>query len=179
MDPVDFLKIVLDSERLAVLGLVAGEPQPAETLAARTGQRRKDVLATLAPLLEAGIVEHTGDAYRLRPDALRALAQRLPQPQPAAREIFYGMTDGERSVLARFFSGERLTEIPSARGKRRVVLERIALDFEAGVRYPEQEVNKTLARYHADYAALRRYLIDEGFLDRAEGRYWRSGGRVE
>ena len=30
-----------------------------------------------------------------------------------------------------------------------------------------------------DYAALRRYLVDEGFLTREGGIYWRSGGTVE
>jgi hypothetical protein len=25
-------------------------------------------------------------------------------------------------------------------------------------------------------ASLRRYLVDEGFLERAKGEYWRSGG---
>ncbi len=31
---------------------------------------------------------------------------------------------------------------------------------------------------HPDHAALRRYLVDEGFLSRASGEYWRSGGTV-
>jgi hypothetical protein len=31
----------------------------------------------------------------------------------------------------------------------------------------------------AGHAALRRYLVDEGFLDRDHGRYWRTGGRVD
>jgi hypothetical protein len=26
---------------------------------------------------------------------------------------------------------------------------------------------------------LRRHLVDEGFLDRDHGRYWRTGGRVD
>ncbi|MBD0322694.1 MAG: DUF2087 domain-containing protein [Aldersonia sp.] len=26
---------------------------------------------------------------------------------------------------------------------------------------------------------LRRFLVDDGFLDRAEGEYWRAGGRVD
>jgi hypothetical protein len=59
------------------------------------------------------------------------------------------------------------------------VLERLALDFEPGVRYPERDVNEVLRRYHEDYAALRRYLVDEGFLSRERGSYWRSGGRVD
>ena len=35
-----------------------------------------------------------------------------------------------------------------------------------------------LRRYHDDYAALRRYLVDEGFMTREGGVYWRSGGTV-
>jgi hypothetical protein len=40
------------------------------------------------------------------------------------------------------------------------------------------EVNGILRRFHDDHATLRRALVDEAFLDRAEGRYWRSGGRI-
>jgi hypothetical protein len=35
-----------------------------------------------------------------------------------------------------------------------------------------------LGALHADYAALRRYLVDEEFLSRSGGLYWRSGGTV-
>ena len=51
--------------------------------------------------------------------------------------------------------------------------------FEPGVRYPEPDVNVMLAAFFDDYAALRRYLVDEGFLARAEGSYWRAGGSVD
>jgi hypothetical protein len=40
-------------------------------------------------------------------------------------------------------------------------------------------VNLILGKRHADTAALRRYLVDEGLLDRAGGEYWRAGGTVE
>jgi hypothetical protein len=69
-------------------------------------------------------------------------------------------------------------ELPAHRSKRLVVLERLALEFEPGRRYEEAEVNALLGRIHPDHATLRRALVDESFLDRAEGRYWRSGGRV-
>ena len=59
------------------------------------------------------------------------------------------------------------------------MLERLALEFEPGIRYPEREVNAALRRFHDDVAALRRYLVDEGYLSREGGRYWRTGGRVE
>jgi hypothetical protein len=36
-----------------------------------------------------------------------------------------------------------------------------------------------LRRFHPDVAALRRYLVEEQFLDRRDGRYWRSGGTTD
>ena len=61
--------------------------------------------------------------------------------------------------------GTRLTEIPVSRSARTVVLERLASEFEVGLRYTEKEVNSTIQTFHPDYAALRRYMVDEGFLD--------------
>lgn len=178
MEAVEFLKLVLDPGRLAVVGIVAAGPRTLDELTAATGQRPRDVLGTLAPLVQAGVVEQHEQHYTLRPAALRELAADLPERPGPDRSILFGMTQEEQGILSRFFRGDRLTEIPTQRGKRLVVLERLALDFEPGVRYPEAEVNAMLGRYHDDYAALRRYLVDEGFLDRASGSYWRSGGRV-
>lgn len=178
MDAVDYLKLLLDAERLAVVGLVALAPTTADDLAERTDLRRREVLETLAPLVRGGIVVHEGECYRLDPVALRELAEDLPAPAPPAEAVLFGMTDEEAEVLARFFRGHRLTEIPAHRSKRLVVLERLALEFEPGVRYDEREVNEMLGAFHPDHASLRRYLVDEGFLDRHEGEYWRSGGRV-
>lgn len=85
------------------------------------------------------------------------------------------MTD--REVLARFFdTAGRLHTIPAKQAKRRVVLDHLAQAFEPGRTYPEAEVNAMLERVHPDYAALRRYLVDDQFLTREESVYWRSGG---
>lgn len=82
-------------------------------------------------------------------------------------------------ILNAFFADGRLTGVPAKHAKRLVVLDELAQSFEPGVRYPEREVNEILRRFHDDYAALRRYLIDASFLSRSEGLYWRSGGSVE
>jgi hypothetical protein len=82
-------------------------------------------------------------------------------------------------VLRAFFRDGRLTEVPAKESKRRIVLGRIALEFEPGVGYDEATVNAIVARFSTDHAALRRYLVDEGFLHRDHGRYWRTGGRVD
>ena len=84
------------------------------------------------------------------------------------------------AVLRTFLDADgSLREIPTRTRKRLVVLDHLAQQFEPGERYPETEVNHRLRAFHPDVAALRRYLVEEGFLDRAEGLYWRSGGSVE
>lgn len=83
------------------------------------------------------------------------------------------------ALVARFIKNGRLVIMPSKRSKLLPVLDHMAQDFEPGRTYPESEVNAVLGRYHDDYAALRRYLVDEGFMTRDAGLYRRSGGTVE
>jgi hypothetical protein len=71
-----------------------------------------------------------------------------------------------------------LAQLPSRHAKRLRLLDVIAQAFEPGVRYPEQRVSEFLGEIHPDFAALRRYLVDEDFLSREDGVYWRSGGSV-
>jgi hypothetical protein len=82
-------------------------------------------------------------------------------------------------LIDRFMPGGRLVQMPARRNKRLVVLDQVARAFEPGRRYPEQEVNFILLDVYDDYAALRRYLVDEGFLAREDGIYWRVGGTVD
>ena len=87
------------------------------------------------------------------------------------------MTD--QRVLETFIRDGRLVLMPTKRSKLLVVLDHLAQQFEPGRKYTEAEVNETLQRFHDDYAALRRYLVDEGFLSRESNVYWRSGGTVD
>ena len=75
----------------------------------------------------------------------------------------------------------RITQIPRQPAKRRVLLDLLAQEFEPGVRYTEKEVNRALGRFHPDTAALRRYMVDEEFMERdpTGGLYWRAGGPVD
>ena len=91
-------------------------------------------------------------------------------------------TDHDREtakVLRAYFDGPRLTAMPRPGRKRQVVLEHLVMQFEPGVHYSEASVNMVLQAAHPDVAALRRYLVDAGLMDRAHGEYWRSGGWVD
>lgn len=84
-----------------------------------------------------------------------------------------------RDERLRVFVGDgKLKALPAKHSRRRLLLEEVAQAFEPGVRYPERLVSLFLATIYDDYAALRRYLVDEGFMSRAHGEYWRSGGTV-
>lgn len=85
----------------------------------------------------------------------------------------------QEAVLRTFMRDGRITVVPAKRSRRVVLLDHIAQLFDVGVRYRETDVNQILRNVHDDYAMLRRYLVDEGFLTRDHGVYWRSGGSVD
>ena len=86
----------------------------------------------------------------------------------------------DERILRHFLTDDgRLHTIPSKRAKLLVVLDHLAQAFEPGRVYPEPEVTEVLQRFHPDHAALRRYLVEDQFLSREDGRYWRTGGTVD
>jgi hypothetical protein len=174
--PAEFLRIAVDPVRLAILGRAAVGPVDAEELAAALGEDRRRLRREIGRLVETGLLTRDG---RLDRSALRSVARAFPQAAPADPSLVSGpWTEDEARQLAQCFSGSRLTGIPVNRSRRRLVLERLAQEFEPGLRYDERTVNSMLQVFHSDHTTLRRYLVDEGFLTRAEGVYWRSGGRV-
>jgi hypothetical protein len=86
-----------------------------------------------------------------------------------------------RDAVLRAFLAEdgSLRSIPTRAAKRLVILDHVAQAFPIGESWPEAEVNAVLRRFHPDVAALRRYLVEDEFLDRRDGRYWRSGGSTD
>ena len=165
-DIADFLGLVLDRVRLAVLGHAAvGRIEPS-ALAKSLGVDEKRVLKAVASLEAAGLMV---DGVLVE-ESLWELAASRPQAEAASDAVVDGPWSGEEvRVLETFFTGDRLSRSPEKRGKRLVVLERLAMEFEPGIRYEEREVNFRLQMFHADYAALRRYMVDEGLMTRADG----------
>ena len=178
--PDDILRALADPERLAIAGMLAqGDVSPSD-LSRILGLPAARVRKHLNRLSAAGVARLNDDrrTYRLDPETLRGAAEQVGPPREAGIALGAANED-EEAVLRTFFRDGRLTEIPAKESKRRIVLERIALEFEPGVRYDEKEVNVVVSRFHDDYAAIRRYLVDEGFLTRERGEYWRTGGRID
>jgi hypothetical protein len=86
----------------------------------------------------------------------------------------------ENRVLSNFLTDDgRLRTIPAKHSKLLVVLDHLAQQFEPGQKYAEPEVNEVLQRFHPDFAALRRYLVENDFMTREDAVYWRSGGTFD
>ncbi len=182
--PADALLLLADPERLAIAGTLVADPLDVDALVARTGLDRRVVLVALGDLRSAGLVHERDGAYTFDRAALRTVAREVTEQSiPMDPSIGFGMTDAERAILERYFSGRVLDEIPQQRAKFQIVLQRLALEFDLGRRYSEAEVNDRLHPFNTDWSTLRRGLVDEGYLDRehVEGVtwYWRSGGRVD
>jgi hypothetical protein len=183
--PRELLALLAEPGRLRALAAVTLGAETLPEVAERAGLEPKAAARALSRLVAGGLLEGgAGKGYRVRTEALRAAA--IP-PAPPAGEAAQAEEPGDE-VLRRFVHNGRLLAMPAAHGKRLVVLDHLAGLFEPGRRYPEPEVNELLGRYHPDYAMLRRYLIDDGFLDRADEAgpgsrsvkvYWRTGGTVD
>lgn len=82
----------------------------------------------------------------------------------------------EKTLKTCFESLEPLKlKVFSAREKKKIIiLRRLATLFEAGAEYSEKQVSERLKAVYDDYATLRRYLIEYGFMERnADGSVYR------
>jgi hypothetical protein len=179
--PRELLALLAEPDRLRALAAVALGAGTLAEVAERAGLEPRAAARALSRLVAGGLLDgEAGKGYRVRTEAVRAAAI------PPAAETDRDERQGDE-VLRRYVHNGRLLAMPAAHGKRQVVLDHLAGLFEPGRRYPEPEVNELLGRYHPDYAMLRRYLVDDGFLDRADEKagsrtvkvYWRTGGTVD
>lgn len=88
------------------------------------------------------------------------------------------MHDPDAHVQLAFVRDGRLTSLPRRRAYLLAACDLLAARFETGRRYAEAEVNEILAGDAPDHATLRRLLVDEGRLKRADGEYWRPAPRA-
>jgi DNA-binding transcriptional ArsR family regulator len=169
--------LIADETRLKVVGALALGATSPQSVAAATGISVRAAGKALTRLETAGLIRREGSDYAIDYEYLVEVAREAVATRPAEEDVDPGSASAV--VLRRFFKGGRLTAIPVARQKRLAVLDFLAGQFEPGKVYPERDVNTILGQYNEDTAALRRYMVDEGFFERREGFYWRAGGTFE
>lgn len=172
--------LLAEDARLKVVAAIVLGASSEPDVATATRLAPKTVRKALDRLTRGGIVEATADGrLRVATERFQEAAQRAAAARPQSRPEELGATADQAQVLRNYLVDGRLTHIPATRSKRLVVLDFLAGQFEPGRIYPEQQVNYVLGRFHVDYAALRRYLVEEELLERREGFYWRTGGTFQ
>jgi hypothetical protein len=169
VEPQKLVGMLADEGRLKVVAAIALGARTQGEIRKSAGLDEATLVRLLGRLIASGIIEYQPNSgYRVRLEVFREAARsgRKKVDESASLE----------SVL-------RNGRLPRSREDRLAVLEQLAALFEPGQRYPEADVNDRLKVINPDFALLRRYLIDEGLLRRANettpnGRtvmvYWRT-----
>ena len=177
-DALRLFKCLADKSRLQILGSLLEEDMYVERLAERLALTPATISFHLKKLEEAGCVtsrkEQYYTMYALRREVFDRRIIEIIGGESAEKDVQARRDEEYRQkILKTFFVYGRLTGIPAQRKKRRVCLEEIAKAFEPGKAYSEKEVNEMILRCHEDYCTIRREMIGEGIMKRADGMYTR------
>jgi hypothetical protein len=178
--PGAVLALLSEPDRLRCLAALVLGAHSEDEVAQATGLGERPVRRALTRLVSGGLVsQEQGGGLQVVEETFGRAARVAARMRVETTPEDVGAGPQQAAVLRGFMVDGRLVSIPTHRGKRRVVLDFLAQRFEPGQVYPERDVNAILGRFHPDYAALRRYLVDEEFMERREGFYWRTGGTFE
>jgi len=178
--PEALVGLLAEESRLKVVSAVVLGATSDQQIVDATGLDPKTVRKALDRLIRGGLVDAGLDRrLRVATQTFKDAAQRAAATRPRPRPEELGATADQANVLRNYLVDGKLSQIPAARTKRLVVLDFLAGQFEPGRIYPEEQANYLLGRFHPDYAALRRYLVEEELLERKDGFYWRTGGTFE
>ncbi|MEP7045952.1 MAG: DUF2087 domain-containing protein [Ilumatobacteraceae bacterium] len=176
LDSTALVGLLADAHRRRVVAAVELGALHVDEIVSATGLNATQVAKALGKLVDTGLVVNGANGLVVAGDSFQRAAREANTRPPSTE--FADEPDDVRKVMRAFVVDGRLQSIPAAANKRLVILDWLAQEFEPGRTYSEKMVNLILGKRHADTAALRRYMVDEGILDRAHGQYWRSGGTV-
>lgn len=121
-------------------------------------------------LTPAGLSALAGEPAAAEP--VSAVPDPLPPPEPAETAPSPpAWTAREREVLAAFAPGDRLRALPVSRKNRECVLRWVMRHFTPDTIYTATALAALLELLAHDPHSLRRALLGEGWIERAEGGY--------
>lgn len=171
-----FGQILGDAARLKIAGRLAIQPQSLAELSESIQLPSEHVRQQVEQLVQAGLVRLENERYAFNQAALATWAEVIHAGQgkdPSEPEIEAGDAF-ERKVLRDFLNTDGTIKAFPVQEKKFLVIVHYALQvFEPGVRYTEKQVNELLRRYHPDTALLRRSMVDNRYMARQAGIYWR------
>ena len=177
-EAIKLFKCLADKSRLQILKSLSLEDMYVERLAERLGLTPATISFHLKKLADAGAVTSYRNQYyvmySLKKEVFLARILDIIQEESDEAAIQARRDEEYRQkVIDSFFAYGKLRSIPAQRKKERIILEEIVKAFEPGRIYTEREVNIIIADFHDDFCTIRRDMIGEGLMERAEGIYRR------
>ncbi|WP_374687064.1 metalloregulator ArsR/SmtB family transcription factor [Promineifilum sp.] len=178
MQLLHFFQVFSNESRLRLIGHLANGDKSVGELARLLDLKEPTVSHHLAELKGLGLVsvraEGTMRIYHLDAKALETISKDIfARPNLAALVPKSDLTDEER-VLRTWVKDGRIVEIPAQEKKKQILLRWLARQIDPARRWTEREFSEWLAQFNEDYAFLRRYLVDNGYMARENGIYWRT-----
>jgi len=183
------LKALADENRLAMTRMMANQERTVTEMAQIIGLSEPTVSHHVSKLHTAGFLtlRMAGNQrfYMLKPeqlDLLKTFIAQIKEPMKHPETILsenawidaLNWDEEDKKVLRDNTRNGKLIQLSSKEKSWLVVLRWLATKFEVGVRYSERQTNQIITDIHADYATIRRALVEFGFMsrERGGGDYW-------
>lgn len=173
-----FFQVFSNESRLKIIGHLANGEKSVGELADLLNLKEPTVSHHLSELKGIGLVEARAEGtmriYQLNARALETMSKDIfAQTNLAALVKPKEMTDEER-VLRTWVKNGRIVDIPAQEKKKQILIRWLASQIDPDRRWTEREFSEWLKQYNEDYAFLRRYLVDNHYMARENGIYWRT-----
>ena len=170
---LELLKLLADETRLEILNLLLKEDSYVEKLACELSLTPATICYHLKKMEAAGMVNCSRSQFYIiyslnREIFNKTLLELIKDEKSVSAEEKY-----RKAVLSNFFKYGKLTQIPTQRKKREIVLSEILKQFEPDRAYTEKEVSEIILRYHEDYCTIRREMVAFGMMTRHHETYKR------
>ena len=173
-EKLSLLKLLADETRLEILNILLKEDSYVEKIACELSLTPATICYHLKKMESAGIVNCSRSQFYIIYSLNREIFDKPLYELIKKDEVIINTEEKyKKEVISNFFKYGRLTQIPTQRKKREIVLYEILLQFEIGREYDEKEVNEIILRYHDDFCTIRREMIAFGMMTRDHETYKR------
>lgn len=175
---VSFHKVMGDATRIRILALLSKGPKNGQALAGILGLTPPTITHHLTKLREISIISEKRVKNTIYFQVNEKLLHQLSHGMmdiiigKGELEMNQDKTAEQTKILGNYLTKEgRLKTIPPQRKRRLIVLYHLAKGFDAGIKYPEKEINEYIKQYHEDFATIRREFIVNQIMYREDGVY--------
>ncbi len=172
-EKLELLKLLADETRLEILNILLKEDSYVEKIACELSLTPATICYHLKKMEAAGVVNCSRSQFYIIYSLNREIFDKpLYELIKKDGEIVDTDEKYKKEVLSHFFKYGKLTQLPTQRKKREIVLSEMAKHFEVGKKYEETEVNEIIHKFHEDHCTIRREMIACGFMAREKETYW-------